>query len=191
MRSFWILFNIIFWTIVLGLLGIFVSLIERRGKFVGWVTRTWSKIILWSVAVTYSVKGLENLDPDEHYVFVANHESALDIPLAFALLPYHMVAITKKELKKIPIFGWVLAMSGFIFVDRSRHEKAMASLDAAAESLKNNPRSILLFPEGTRSTDGQIKTFKKGGLMLGAKAGLRVVPMACCGTGRYVKEKKP
>lgn len=156
---------------MLGLLGIFVSLFERRGKFVGWVTRTWSKIILWSVAVTYSVKGLENLDPDEHYVFVANHESALDIPLAFALLPYHMVAITKKELKKIPIFGWVLAMSGFIFVDRSRHEKAMASLDAAAESLKSNPRSILLFPGGTRSTDGRLKHLKKAVLCWGQKQG--------------------
>jgi len=189
LRSIWIILNVIFWTVILGTSGILGTLFNRQGQFVSYIAHLWSKIILWSSGLNYTVHGLEYLDPNQHYVFAANHESVFDIPLAFAGLPFSMVAIAKQELKKIPIFGWVMSVGGFIFVDRSQHKKALDSLNAAAESLKNNPRSILLFPEGTRSIDGEIHLFKKGGLALAKKAGLKIVPMACCGTQKVLTKK--
>ena len=72
--------------------------------------------------------------------------------------------------------------AGHIFIDRTNHEKALKSIDKIRKSLKKNPRSILIFPEGTRSLDGKMKSFKKGGIILAINSGLPIVPMACCGT---------
>ncbi|MFQ6611969.1 MAG: lysophospholipid acyltransferase family protein [Fidelibacterota bacterium] len=188
MRSVWVIINLIVWTLILGITTILGSLFERGGRFGAWIARVWSKIILFTAGVSYRVVGLENLEADSQYLFAANHESAFDILLAYASLPYPLVSIAKIELKKIPIFGWAMAMAGHIFVDRSNHEKALKSLRTAAESLRKHPRSILLFPEGTRSTDEQVHRFKKGGLLLALESGLKVVPMACCGTGRALKK---
>ncbi|MFQ6605414.1 MAG: lysophospholipid acyltransferase family protein [Fidelibacterota bacterium] len=182
MRLVWVLFNVAFWTLVLGTMGLLVSLVEHQGRFMGWVARTWSRIILWTSGVPYRVVGLENLDGKGPYIFAGNHESAFDIPLAFACLPYQMVAIAKVELRKIPVFGWAMRAGKHIFIDRKNHDKALASLAAARESLADNPRSILLFPEGTRSLDGKIQAFKKGGLLLAIETGIPVVPIALCGT---------
>ncbi|MFC1550674.1 lysophospholipid acyltransferase family protein [Candidatus Neomarinimicrobiota bacterium] len=176
----------IFWTILLGLGGIIISVFDWRRNIFGYVGRIWSKIILYAANVPYSVKGLDNLQKNENYVFAGNHESAFDIPLAFAGIPYHLVSISKKELKWIPVFGWAMQAGGHIFVDRRQHGKAVSSLDKAVSSLQNFPRSIVLFPEGTRSIDGKIHKFKKGGLVLAIKANLPVVPFAVCGTAEVV-----
>jgi len=186
MRRVWLIINLGFWTVLLGTLGIVLSLFERRGRIIGYIARVWSKIILWAAGVTYTVKGLEHLDPKGNYLFVSNHESAFDIPLAYAALPYQLVPIAKKELRKIPIFGWAMRAGKHIFIDRSNHERALASLKKARESLQRNPRSVLLFPEGTRSLDGKVHRFKKGGLLLGIETNLPTVPMACCGTSEVV-----
>jgi len=150
----------------------------------GYIGRIWSKILLWVGGIHYQVKGLEHLDRQKQYVFAGNHESAFDIPLAFAALPFQLVPVAKKELRKIPFFGWGMIMARHIFIDRQNHKKAMESLAKARRSLKRNPRSLLLFPEGTRSVDGQVHQFKKGGLGLALDLGLPVVPMAVCGTAR-------
>ena len=73
----------------------------------------------------FSVHGLKKLDSNGHYIFASNHESALDIPLVFAGLPYHIVSISKIELKYIPIFGWAMMAGGHFFVDRQNHKKAI------------------------------------------------------------------
>lgn len=182
MRTIWLIIVMVVLTIVLATSGIIIGLFERKGKAVAVVARLWSKGVLKAAGVKYSVKGLENLEPDMNYIFTGNHESAFDIPLAFAGLPYQMVSISKKELAKIPIFGWAMAIGQHIFVDRKNHSKAIDSLKKAEESLKNNPRSILLFPEGTRSLDGEIKPFKPGGLILGMNCNMEIVPIALCGT---------
>lgn len=188
MRSAWVLFNVIVWTLILGFVAILGSLFERGGRFGAWIAHLWSRILLGVAGVSYRVVGLEELDRDKQYLFAANHESAFDILLAYATLPYPLVSIAKIELKKIPIFGWAMALAGHIFVDRGNHEKALDSLQKAAESLRRHPRSILLFPEGTRSTDGQVHRFKKGGLLLALETELEVVPMACCGTGEALRK---
>ena len=155
-----------------------------------WIAKTWSKVLLYLGGVDYKVIGLHNLDPKGFYLFAANHESALDIPLVFAGLPFHIVAVAKIELKRIPIFGWSMMAGGHFFVDRKNQNRALKSLDNAKASMVNNPRSIIIYPEGTRSNDGSIRQFKKGGLVLAINMDLPVVPVALCGTRECLGQKK-
>jgi 1-acyl-sn-glycerol-3-phosphate acyltransferase len=182
MRTIWAILNLIFWTILLGGGGTILSIFEWRGKILGKFAHIWSKLILSAAGVKYSVHGLDHLDSKQNYVFAGNHESPFDIPLAFAGIKHHLISISKIEYKWIPIFGWAMQAAKHIFIDRQRHTKALQSLKKAALNLKSNPRSILLFPEGTRSTDGKIHKFKKGGLLLAIETQYPVVPMALCGT---------
>lgn len=186
MRLVWIMINLVFWTIVLATGGLVLSIFEHRGRVMAGISRLWSGIILKMSGVSYRVKGLERLDRSGHYIFAGNHESAFDIPVAFAGLPFRMVPIAKIELRKIPFFGWAMRAGKHIFVDRHNHENARRSLQEARQSLADNPRSVLLFPEGTRSRDGKIHEFKKGGLLLAIETGIPVVPIALCGTAEVV-----
>ena len=182
MRTIWVVINLVLWTALLGGVGTLLSIFEWRGKILGEVAHIWSKLILASAGVKYSVHGINHLDSKQNYVFAGNHESPFDIPLAFAGIKHHLISISKIEYKWIPIFGWAMQAARHIFIDRNNHTKALESLKKAALSLEKNPRSILLFPEGTRSTDGKIHKFKKGGLLLAIETQLPVVPMALCGT---------
>ncbi len=182
MRTIWAVFNLILWTSILGIVGLFLSIFEWKGKIFGKIAQIWSKLLLASAGVKYSVYGLDRLNPEQNYVFAGNHESPFDIPLAFAGIKHHLISISKIEYKWIPIFGWAMQAAKHIFIDRQNHIKALESLKEAALGLKKNPRSILLFPEGTRSKDGKIHKFKKGGFLLAIETQFPVVPMALCGT---------
>ena len=123
MHYFWILFQTAFWTIILGLAGILISFFEpKKGQTLGVVANLWAKLILFFGGITYTVKGLENLRSDGSYIFAGNHASGFDILLAFAGLPYWVVSISKIELKRIPILGWVMTTAGHIFVDRGHQD---------------------------------------------------------------------
>ena len=182
MRIYWFYFLITLSTILFSCIGIILTPIDWRGKIWARIVRNWAKSILWIVNIRYSTTGLDKLNFDQQYVFVSNHESAFDIPLTLAAIPWHVVPVSKKELKRIPFLSWAMLAAGHIFIDRSNHKKALSSLNKIRKSLNKNPRSILIFPEGTRSLDGKIKPFKKGGIILAINAGLPIVPIACCGT---------
>ena len=189
MRYIWILFNAAIWTSFFGLLGIFASVFEsNKGKTLGHCARLWGKFILFFTGVKYSVRGLDKLDPKGHYIFACNHASGYDVPLAFAGLPYWLISIAKIELKSVFILGWVMETAGHIFVDRKRSENALASLNKSKKSLIKNPRSILLFPEGTRTMDGELGFFKRGGLMLSLDTGIPIVPVGLVGTFEMLKK---
>jgi len=138
-----------------------------RGKILSKIVRYWARIIFLSAGIKIKIIGLENLDSSKNYIFAANHSSSLDIPLMLGFIPFWIVPISKIELKWIPFLGWAMQMAGHVFVDRSKHENAMLSIKSIKNSLLKRPRSILLFPEGSRTKDGQIKQFKSGGLSLG------------------------
>ena len=189
MRYLWVLFNAAIWTAVFGLSGIFASIFEsNKGKTLGHCARLWGKYILFFTGVGYSVKGLEKLDPNGCYIFAGNHASGYDVPLAFAGLPYWLISVAKIELKSVFILGWVMKTAGHIFVDRRKSESAIASLKKSKETLTKNPRSILLFPEGTRTLDGNLGLFKRGGLMLSIDTGIPIVPVAYVGTFEMLKK---
>jgi len=92
-------------------------------------------------------------------------------------------------LKWIPIFGWAMIAGGHFFVDRRNYTRALKSLEKAKLSMAKNPRSVIIYPEGTRSLDGKVKPFKKGGLVMAMQMGIPVVPIALCGTGNVLKKK--
>ena len=167
MRVLWASICTVLWTIIFGLSGIFLTTFEsNKGRVLGHCARLWGKFILFTCGIKYKVTGLNNLNPNANYIFAGNHTSMLDIPIAFSGLPYWLVPIAKIELRSVILLGWVMRTAGHIFVDRKKSESALRTLEKIKKSLLNNPRSVLLFPEGTRTRDGSLGPFKRGGLLL-------------------------
>tara|TARA_Y100000310_G_scaffold63762_1_gene59208 strand:- start:5785 stop:6438 length:654 start_codon:yes stop_codon:yes gene_type:complete len=136
----------------------------------------WSPFILWVCGVKLKVKGLENVNPEHSYVLVSNHQSYLDIPVLFRAITVNLYFVAKKELKKIPFLGWYMMATGMIFIDRTNRNKAILSLKKAARLIQNG-KSVIMFPEGTRSKDGYLADFKKGPFMLARQADVNVLPV--------------
>jgi len=158
-----------------------------RGKILSKIVKYWARTIFLSAGIKTKIIGLENLDSSKNYIFAANHSSSLDIPLMLGFIPFWIVPISKIELKWIPFLGWAMQMAGHVFVDRRKHESAMLSIKNIKNSLIKKPRSILLFPEGSRTKDGQIKQFKSGGLSLGIETKIPIAPVAIIGTYKSLK----
>ena len=172
-----------FWTIIFGIAVILVSLFDfKKGKILGIIVRYWAKTIFKTMGIKTEISGLENLDISKNYIFASNHASSLDIPLLLGFLPFWIVPISKIELKWIPFLGWAMQAAGHVFVDRRNHDRAMLSIEKINKSLLQTPRSLLIFPEGSRTNDGDVKRFKSGGLSLGISTQMPIVPIAIDGT---------
>ncbi|MAV96338.1 MAG: hypothetical protein CMG06_04245 [Candidatus Marinimicrobia bacterium] len=183
MRILWASVWTVIWTIVFGLSGIFLTYFEsNKGRILGHCARLWGKFILFTCGIKYKVSGLNNIDSKINYIFAGNHTSMLDIPIAFSGLPYWLVPIAKIELKSVMLLGWVMKTAGHIFVDRNKSESALRILEKVKISLIEKPRSILLFPEGTRTIDGSLGQFKRGGLLLAIDTKMPIVPIAFIGS---------
>ena len=164
------------WTIFLASLVILSRLITfspRPGQI---LARFWNKGILWVTGVKVDIHGLEHVDKNGQYIIVSNHTSAFDIPVIMWGYPYSMVMLSKKALKYIPLFGWAMWTSGSIFVDRKNHSSALSTMNQTVEKLKKSKSSICIFPEGTRSLDGKVRSFKKGAFMLSLNSGIPILP---------------
>lgn len=145
------------------------------------VSDMWSAVIMAVVGIRLKVFGREKVKKEGGKIFVANHESHFDIPVLFASIPEPVYFIAKKELKKVPFMGWYMALLGMIFIDRSNREKAMKSMKEAGKLIKKG-RSVISFPEGTRSKDGTIKLFKRGAFIIAKESNVPIVPIAISGT---------
>jgi 1-acyl-sn-glycerol-3-phosphate acyltransferase len=174
------------YTMVLGTLSIGSSLFEKRGYFAHWCARTWSRLILLTTGVRVQIAGLERLEPGRTYVFVANHQSIYDIPILFWSLPYQLRIIAKQSLGNFPFLGWHLRRTGHMLVDRRRPDRTR--IFSWASRLTSNGLSLIVFPEGTRSRDGRVGTFKGGSFLLALEAGLPIVPLSVVGS-RHVMLK--
>lgn len=173
----------IFWTISFGVAVILFSPFDyKKGRILGFIVKYWAKTIFKTMNINVRVIGLDKLDRNADYIFAPNHASSLDIPLILGFLPFWIVPISKIELKWIPFLGWAMQAAGHVFVDRRDHEKAMLSIAKIKNSLLKNPRSILIFPEGSRTNDGKVNQFKTGGLSIGISTKISIVPVAIDGT---------
>ena len=144
-------------------------------------TRQWARRCLELAEIEVRIEGGDGLDPSASYVFMANHQSHCDIPSLFAALPMVPGFLAKAELRRVPFFGRAMEVGGHVFVDRRKHTQAVDAIGAAARDLRDG-RSIVIFPEGTRSRRREVLPFKKGGFHLVKQAGVPLVPIGLRGT---------
>jgi 1-acyl-sn-glycerol-3-phosphate acyltransferase len=169
------------YTVFWASLGILTWPLSPRGDLYLLYARIWSGWILRSLGIPLAVSGRDGLEPGQTYVLMSNHQSVFDIFALFRAFDRPFRIVAKRILFWIPIFGWSMGMCGFIPIDRSNRESAIRSLDRAARKIRSGV-SVLVFPEGTRSRDGTLHPFKKGGFMLALEAGVPVVPVVVLGT---------
>jgi len=175
-----------FFSVGLTGLGILLAAPFVGGKraFFG-VGKWWARQQLWLFGASWNSAGWENVPEEirngqQSAIFMSNHQSLLDPPLLMGAIPVPAVYIAKKELKRAPFIGWAMMAAGMIFIDRGNSEKAAISLTKAAEQIASG-KNVVIFPEGTRTKDGRIGKFKKGGFALAIKAGVPIVPVATLG----------
>jgi 1-acyl-sn-glycerol-3-phosphate acyltransferase len=144
-------------------------------------TRKWALRVLRIAKVKVDVINRGRLEPGKSYIYVSNHASLFDIPIILGYLPDDVRIMYKRELEKIPIFGWGLKESPFIAINRSDARNAMKSLEEARNSIRQN-NSVLIFAEGTRSKDGKIAEFKRGAFALASGTGREIVPVTIVGS---------
>jgi len=152
------------------------------------VANLWARMLLWLTSTRVNVIGRENVLLGKPQIFMANHQSDFDVLIVTAHIPGQFRWIVKKELFKIPIFGKAMRSAGYIEIDRQNHEKAMKSLDEAAQKIRDG-KSVVTFPEGTRSKDRTIKPFKQGLFHLAIKAGVPIVPISIIGAHEIMPKR--
>jgi 1-acyl-sn-glycerol-3-phosphate acyltransferase len=168
-------------TILGSVVSLILGVIDRSGDLVLKLCRVWSSVVLGVPGVKVEVKVRAPLDPHRPYVFMANHASMVDIWAMFVGVPIPVRFIAKKQLGQIPVFGWAMRAGRFVFIDRQNAVSARRSIHEAAQRIKDG-QSVAIFPEGTRTRDGRLGAFKKGGFHLAIDAGVEIVPLAIRGT---------
>jgi 1-acyl-sn-glycerol-3-phosphate acyltransferase len=176
-------------TILFSVIALVVSLFDRTGgrRVHFCATVPWARVILAVSGIKLEVEGIERVDGAIPRIYMSNHQSAFDIFVLLACLPVDFKFIMKEELMKIPIFGFASRRAGYIGIVRDDPRKAAKSMDRAAEKIRNGA-SVLVFPEGTRSKDGNLQSFKKGGFHLALKSGCDIVPVTIIGTSRIMQK---
>jgi 1-acyl-sn-glycerol-3-phosphate acyltransferase len=174
---------IVLYTVFWGTLGLLLSAVDRSGESVVWVARNWVRWILVTCGVRVERSGLEGLDLSRPYVVMANHQSVFDTAAIVATWPGSFRFVAKRELTWIPFFGWALAASGHVIIDRSNRESSVRSLERAAERVRNG-KTVIIFPEGTRQPAGKIGEFKSGGFHLALAAQVPILPASVSGSSR-------
>jgi 1-acyl-sn-glycerol-3-phosphate acyltransferase len=145
-------------------------------------TRNWCKSLLWGGGVEVEFEGLQHLQPARPAVIVSNHESWYDVFALAGLLPVDYRFVGKKELNKIPFFGPAWMACGHIAIDRSNRKAAIESLRTAGDKIRREGAVVVMFPEGTRSSDGELLPFKKGAFVLALESGVPVIPIGISGS---------
>jgi len=168
----------IFWISTALLLG---TVLRDSSLPLRFARRFWAPGMLWFSGAELQITGRPETGWDRPAIYVMNHQSSLDIPAAFAILPVDLRFIAKHTLRKVPFLGWYMSWTGMVFVDRSNSTQAVGTLNAAAERVRGGI-SLLAYPEGTRSRDGRILPFKKGPFVLALQAGVPIVPVAIQGS---------
>ena len=169
------------YTIVMASISLLLSLYDPAGRKQHWCARTWCQMIARTAGVRVRVHGAQHIQPGASYVFLSTHQSYMDIPAMLGYLPAQLRIAAKKVLFRIPFMGWHLTRAGHIPIDRSSTEKAVGSMQKAASYLKQGICAFV-FPEGTRSRDGYLHKFKKGGFKLAIQAGVPIIPITIVGS---------
>ena len=169
-------------TIFFGSISLVVSFFDRSGATQIKVARAWARTLLAVSGVQVTVEGLKEIVSSGSYVFISNHLSFMDTPVVLANIPVQFRFLAKRGLFQIPFLGQHLSRAGHIPVPREDPRAAVKTMQLAAETIQQKGISLLIFPEGGRSHDGQLQPFKEGGAYIAIRAGVPVVPIAISGT---------
>jgi 1-acyl-sn-glycerol-3-phosphate acyltransferase len=173
------------YTVVLGTTSILSSLLDPSGDFGHRCARAWAWLVLRTTGVRVTVRGVEALERGRSYVFASNHQSIYDIPIVFTSIPLQLRIVAKASLGNFPFLGWHLRRTGHLLVDR---KNPGAGIVKKMARLVGGARSLIVFPEGTRSVDGTVARFKGGIFLVAIDSGLPVVPVSIAGS-RHVMLK--
>jgi 1-acyl-sn-glycerol-3-phosphate acyltransferase len=188
-RTIFVWSSIVIATLVLGFFAFITYPFDRKGRVVHQYARLWGKVALLANRVKVRIEGMENLDEKGPYIFMSNHQGSYDIFALLGHLPYQFKWLAKKELFSIPFFGWTMAAAGYISIDREGTRETVEAMNVAAQKIREG-MSVVIFPEGSRSPDGSIQPFKKGGFTLAIKAKVPIVPLAISGSRDIMPKDK-
>ncbi len=161
----------------------------KPGKFTFYVMKVWNTIVAKLMGIKVSLSGLENLKPGASYIITPNHQGVADILAIVSTLPVRFRWVVKKELFKVPVWGWALWATGAIGIDRSNSTDAIARLNKEKDEKLKDGWSVLIYPEGTRTPDGFLKEFKKGAFMMAVQTGIPILPVVCNGAFKIMPKK--
>lgn len=167
------------YTIALGMLSLASTIVDRHGRLAHRCARLWAKLILLTSGVSIDRRGVALPPPSVSCVFVANHASIYDIPILFTAVPRQLRIMAKASLGRFPFIGWHLRQSGHLLVDR---QKPGAGILKKMQRMTRQGASLIVFPEGSRSPDGEVKRFKGGTFLVAVENGWPVVPISVSGS---------
>lgn len=173
-------------TLPLSLMATVTGTFRRTHAVFYGIGRVWGRLALLLGGVRVVVSGLEHVDRGRSYVIVANHTSFYDVFALLAVLGLDISFVLKRELTRIPIWGWGLWRTPLVIVDRTSLHDALRGMRAAAERLRAGGCSLLFFPEGTRSLDGTLQPWKRGAFTLAVRAQVPVLPVTINGSHRVL-----
>ena len=182
LRSY-LIFDPLIWayTVILGLTSVPASWFGDRERILHGFARVWTRLIMATIASPVKVTGLDKIDTTKTHVYAVTHASALDIPVLYANLPFQFRIVFKKELLSYPLIGGHLRRSGQVCINQQTPTRSIADIRSAVKSLKAG-MPLVIFPEGGRTPDGEIKPFLPGAFYLAIKAQVDIVPIALVGT---------
>jgi len=182
LRSYVVLDPLIWlYSLILGPSALVVSLFGDKERIMHNFARVWSQLIMKTILSPVTVTGLDKIDTSRPHVYAVNHASALDIPMLYVHLPFQFRIVFKSELLSYPVIGWHLQRSGQVCINQQHPTRSVGNIRSAVKSLKSG-MPLVIFPEGGRTPDGEIKPFMAGAFFLAVKAQVDIVPLALVGT---------
>ena len=184
LRAYLFLLLFIPWTFLISLSAMISTFFDPSGRLYHRHARLWSRVGLGMAGISLEMSGADKVPADTPVIFMSNHQGNFDILALFLALPHRFSWIAKEELFRIPVFGQSMARAGYVPLNRAGDgRQALKSIEAAAAIIRNG-QSVVIFPEGSRTFDGRLLPFKKGGFLLAGKAGVPIVPVTINGSMR-------
>jgi 1-acyl-sn-glycerol-3-phosphate acyltransferase len=174
-------------TLILAITIIAISPLDRKGNVVHYIGKFWSLLNVYLSGTRLYLRGKEKFQKDSTYIVMSNHQSLFDVWALIGKMPLQLRWLIKAEIKKMPVFGYALERMGHIYVDKRKRKGTAQSLEAAAGKIREGT-SVVIFPEGTRSEDGNLRKFLKGGAIIALRSGVPILPVTVNG-GRFVLPK--
>ena len=171
------------WSVLCMFLGLIFGILPRMRWFMLWIGQAvWSRGMFLLAGSQVEIVGHPDvIQKDQTYVIVSNHQGYLDVPACFISLPIPIRFLVKKEILYVPFLGLYLLLIGMLYVDRKRRDKALQTMKKQAEKIRSG-NSVLIYPEGTRSKDGDVAPFKRGAFILAIEAGVPILPITLSGS---------